>query len=203
MSRTIFASVLVLIIVLILLLQKQEHLSNNKYLDSIKTGNQDDKNWIRLFETYKFQPNPPDARWWEYIPFADPEDASGAIRKELRMFLKSYDIKVDRGKVEIWALYPDDVVASTTATSVSGYSDDYTDSMPLMLPTDPKIPVGYDQQGEIQYLYPPGWQHTYSTNSYKANESKYRHIATVNSGEHVRGMVEFACKRVIVLARFY
>jgi len=191
---TELATLLVIVIVIIILYSRSEQLSSDISPDLIPT---DANNYIRLYETFTYKPNPPDARWWEFAT-----DQPAGLRKQLKMFLKSYDIKVTQGKVQIWALYPDDILASSLATSVSGYSDDYTDAMPLLLPEDPKTLVGYNGDTP-EYIKEPGWQHVDTINSFAANESKYRKIAEVGSGEHVQGTLDFVAKRIIVLARFY
>lgn len=186
--KWIFAVVAVLI--LILVLYGQEHFDSYDPKDT--------NNYIRLYETFTLRPNPPDARWWEFAA-----DGKARIKKALKMQLKSYDIKVRKGRVQLWAIYPGEVMASSSALGVSGYGDAYNDAMPLLNSSgkDPEIQVG-ELNGQPLLYNPPGWQHTYTTDAYRANSPKYQLIAEARSGDRIKGTLDYKCTRVMVIANF-
>ena len=119
------------------------------------------------------------------------------------MQLKSYDIKVSKGRVQLWAIYPGEVTASSSALGVSGYDDAYTDAMPLLNSSDkdPEIQVGKLDGKQLIYN-PPGWQHVQTTNSYRANSPKYQLIVDARSGDRIKGTLDYKCTRVMVIANF-
>jgi hypothetical protein len=75
--------------------------------------------WVKLYENYR-QQNDLGTWSWNY------EDGP-YLKQLIPIQLKSYDIKVDVGSVEIWGLYTGSPTASTTATGVAGFGDAYTD----------------------------------------------------------------------------
>ena len=172
MTSPVLLAILVITIV-ILLSYTKENFENYYPADS--------DNWIRLYETFTFAPNPPDARWWEFAA-----NSESRIKKDLKMNLKSYDIKVKRGLVQLWAVYPGEVVASSSALGISGFGSAYTDAAPLM-------PGAVD----------PGWQHKYTTSGFGANDAKYKLIAEAKDGDHLRGTLDYKVTRLIVVANFY
>jgi hypothetical protein len=171
MNPKIYLAIAIILVVLVVY-SLSEHFEPNEPADK--------DNWVRLYETFTLRPSPPDARWWE---FATNDKAY--IKKDLKMQLKSYDIKVKRGRVQLWAIYPGDAIASSSALGISGYGDAYTDAMPLFVDG-----------------IKPGWQHTYTTNAFKANSAKYQLIADAKDGDHLTGMIDYKCTRVMVIANF-
>jgi hypothetical protein len=188
MHNAIYAAII--IVLLVLILYKREHFNDGSSATIVKTTD----NYVRLYETFAYRSNPPDARSWEF-----GSNGQARIKKALKMYLKSYDIKVKSGKVQLWAIYPDETTASSSSLGVSGFGDAYTDAMPLIT-ADGKDPV--IQIGQSEYN-PPGWQHTYTTNAYRANENKYKLIAEASSGDRLKGTLDFKCTRVMVIADFF
>jgi hypothetical protein len=156
----------------------------------------DSDNWIRLYETFTLKPNPPDARWWEF-----KSNGRAYFKKDLKLTLKSYDIKVKRGRVQLWAIYPGETIASSSALGVSGYGDAYNDAMPLPKEKDDQILIGTLDDKKLYYK-PPGWQHTYTTNAFRANNAKYKLIADARNGDRITGTLDYKCTRVMVIASF-
>ena len=179
MNSKLYLLAVVIVLLIIIARRAQEHLEDS-----------DDCSFIRLYETFTFNSNPPDTRSWEY-------KSSGAawLKHDIRMNLKSYDISVKKGSIQIWAIYPDTVTASTQALGVAGFGNSYNDSMPQ---DSAETIVGYNHKSPV-YLTQPGWAQSDSTNSYKANYSKYRKIAHVRTGEHIKGTLDFSAKRIMVI----
>lgn len=182
MDYKIYVAVAVVLVALLMFSLKET-------FESYKPESAD--NWIRLYETFTFAPSPPDSRWWEFTT-----DKKAYLKKDLKMQLKSYDIKVRKGRVQLWAVYPGETLASSNALGVSGYGNAYTDAMPLLADKDPKIMID-----GLEYN-PPGWQHTYTTNAFKANNAKYQLIADARDGDRLKGTLDFKCTRVMVIANF-
>jgi len=166
-----------------------------KYKENLEEP-KETENWIRLYETFTLKSNPPDARWWEFN-----SNDRAYFKKDLKLNLKSYDIKVKSGRVQLWAIYPNETIASSSALGISGYGDVYNDSMPLLKEKNNKVLIGTLDDKKLYYK-PPGWQHNYTTNAFRANSSKYKLIADVRNGDHVTGTLDYKCNRVMVIASF-
>lgn len=152
--------------------------SDNKKESLISPKNPDSSaSWIRLYENFKFAG--PGLSEEEAGAVAIETRSSFYVKRDLKINLKSYDINVPKGNVQIWAIYPDEQVASSSATGVSGYGDAYTDTLPWN--GSGPAPVGQSS----------------TTNALAAN-TKYRKVVEVKSGEHVTGMLDFPVKRILL-----
>jgi len=199
-------AVLIILIITIMWYKSLEHM-NNKVENEISH--------VYLYDTYRPTVSPGDGlheldspsdihphlqynRSWGF-------SGNNVYNKELvPIQLKTFDIKVVKSdnkhkRVELWALYPNDTVASSVATGVS--TNAYID--PFMSATYDHTPY------ENNYQLPASQIDL--TNSYKINSDygtcksanmnlKYKKIAEVRPGEHIKGEVAFPVKRVMVIA---
>jgi hypothetical protein len=87
--------------------------------------------WAYLYENYN---RTRDIGTWEW-----DSTKSRYVKQDIKIQLKSYDIGVSKGNVQMWALYSDDQVASSMATGVSGFGNAYTDTYYAATPKYKKI----------------------------------------------------------------
>lgn len=118
----------VCVLLIFILISTREKLLGEKFIESYHSPTEC-VGWIKLYETFNYTGNPPDARSWYWYQTVNSKDKNGytIVRKQLRMNLKSFDINVPTtGKgVEIWALYQESPIASTKDTGVT--TDVYAD----------------------------------------------------------------------------
>jgi len=125
--------------------------------------------WVKLYENFiRSGPGLVENQVGTFV-----RKGPGFQKLDLKINLKSFDINVVAGQVQIWAIYPNDPVASSSATGVSGFGSAYTDTMPWPAPPS-------------------------DTMSYRAIDSKYRKIAEVNSGERLISYLDFPVKRIML-----
>lgn len=161
---------LILVLVYVFTTAPKENVINQSNVDTTES-------WVKLYENFTFSgPSSYESAVGTFI-----RKGPGYQKLDLKINLKSFDINVIKGNVQLWAIYPDESVASSSATGVSGFGDAYSDTLPWNSLTKPSRPPSSE------------------TNAYRAIDStKYRKIVEVTSGNHVTGMVDFPVKRILL-----
>lgn len=160
----------VIIILLVLMLFKV----SSSHLENLANPG---VSYVKLYETFRPSDNMVGGSVWEY------SSMGGSYLKEaLKMNLKSYDINVVNGGVQLWALDSDNEIASSIGLGVSAYDDAYNTPMPALAKIDQTV----FRDGATEALY-------------RAVPDKYKLIASVKSGEHVKGTVDYPVKRLMVV----